>query len=36
MEELSKFDKHFIKNHDENIDKGYIFEVDVENQKKII
>ena len=29
VEDLSKFNKSFIKNFDENIDKGYILEVDV-------
>ena len=28
-DEVSKFDEKFIKNYDENSDKGYIFEVDV-------
>ena len=35
MEQLSEFDERFIKNYDENNDKGYIFEVDVEYQKKL-
>ena len=30
VEELSAFDEHFIKNYDENSDKGYILEVDIE------
>ena len=34
-DDKSKFDEKFIKNHFENSDKGYIFEVDVENPKKI-
>ena len=33
-DDLSKFDKKFMKNYDENSDKGYIFEVDVEYSKK--
>ena len=31
---LSKFDKKFIKNYNENSNKGYILEVDVEYPKK--
>ena len=30
VEELSEFDERFIKNYNENNDKGYILEVDVE------
>ena len=30
---VSKFDKEFIKNHDEDSNKGYSFEVDVEYPK---
>ena len=30
-DEKSKFDEKFIRNYDENRDKGYIFEVDVQN-----
>ena len=33
---LSKFNKRFIKNYNENSDKGYILEVDVEYQKKLL
>ena len=32
-DDLSKFDKTFIKNYDENSDKGYILKVDVEYPK---
>ena len=32
---LSKFDKDFIKNYDEDSDKGYIFEVDAEYPKTL-
>ena len=32
-DDLSKFDKNFIKSCDENSDKGYILEVDVEYPK---
>ena len=35
MEELSECDECFIKNYDENNDKGYILEVDVEQSKKL-
>ena len=34
-EQLSEFDKSFIKNYDENNDKGYILEVDVESLKNL-
>ena len=30
---LSKFDEEFIKDYDENSDKGYLLEVDVEYPK---
>ena len=33
---LSKFNKRLIKNYNENSDKGYILEVDVEYQKKLL
>ena len=35
MEDLSKIDEDFIKNYDEDIDKGYILEVDVEYHKNL-
>ena len=35
MEQLFEFDEHFIKNYDENNDKGYILEVDVEYPKNL-
>ena len=35
MEQLSEFDESFIKNYDENNDKGCILEVDVEYPRKI-
>ena len=33
---LFKFDEDFVKNYDENSNKGYILEVDVEYPKKFI
>ena len=35
MEDLSKIDKDFLKNYDENSDKGFILEVDVEYPKNL-
>ena len=34
VEDLSQFNEHFIKNYDENSDKRYILEVDIEYTKK--
>ena len=35
MEQLSEFDERFIKNDDENNDKGYILEVDIQYPKNL-
>ena len=35
VEDLSQFKEDFIKNYDENSDKGYFLEVDVEYPKKL-
>ena len=35
MEDTSKINEEFIKNYDENNDKGYILEVDVKYPKKL-
>ena len=35
MKDLSKIDEDFIKNYDENSDRGYILDVDVEYPKNI-
>ena len=34
IEDLLKFNETFMKNHNENSDEGYIFEVFVENPKE--
>ena len=34
-DDLSKFDEKFIKNYDENSDKGYILEADIEYSKNL-
>ena len=36
IKKLSKFDDNFIKNHDENSNKGYIIEVDAEYRKHVL
>ena len=36
VKNLSKFDKRFIKNYDENSDKGYLLEVDGEYPKDLL
>ena len=35
VEDLSQLNKHLIKNYDENSDKGYILEADIEYPKKV-
>ena len=35
MEQLSEFDERFIRNYNENNDKGYILTVDVEYPKNL-
>ena len=35
MEQLSEFDERFIKTYDENNNKGYILEVDIEYPKNL-
>ena len=35
MEDLSELDESFIKNYDENIDRGYFHEVIVDYQKNL-
>ena len=36
VKELSKFNKNFIKNYDENSNKGYVLEVHLEYQKNCL
>ena len=36
IKNLSKFDEDFVKNYDENTNKGYILEVDVEYPKNLL
>ena len=36
IKKLSEFDERFVKNYDENNDKGYILEVDVEYPKNLL
>ena len=36
VKELSKFNKNFIKNYDENSNKGYVLEVYLEYQKNCL
>ena len=36
MEDLSQFNEHFIKNYEENSNKGYVLEVDIEYPKKLL
>ena len=31
-----KFDENFLKNYDEDSDKGYVFEVDVQYRKSLL
>ena len=35
VEEISKFDERFIKNYDEDINKGYFLELDLERPKNL-
>ena len=35
VEDLYQFDESFIKNYDENSDKGYFFDIDVEYLKNL-
>ena len=35
VEGLPQFNEDFIKNYDQNSDKGYIFKVDIDYQKKL-
>ena len=36
VKRLSKFNETFIRNYDENSDKGYFLEIDVDYPKRII
>ena len=36
VEDLSQFNEYFIKNYEENSNKGYVLEVDIEYPKKLL